>query len=94
VHLIAPQWTGDQNNQAWLLSPEGCAVPFIADRRVRTDAGESLVFSGLPPGRWAYLRTRNASQLTAALTGRGASLPAAQTFIVEAGKTTRVAVAE
>jgi hypothetical protein len=92
LRLIARQWTGDSTDRGWLLSPEGCSVPFYANSVRESDGTEAMVFRNLAAGRWTYLRTRNPTQLGAVLTGRGAALPAIQTFTVDAGKTTRIKV--
>jgi hypothetical protein len=90
LRLVAPQWTGGPHDQGWLVSSEGCAVPFYAISEPEGTGETAMVFRRLAPGRWTYVRTRQLGELSAVLTGRGASLPAIRTFTVDAGKTTRI----
>ena len=77
--------------QTWLVSSNGCSVPFLGTRREPDGGGaEAIVFPRLPAGRWSYVETRTPEETAAILTGRASRLTAIETFTVAAGATTRV----
>jgi len=92
VRLIARRWVRKAGANNWLVSSSGCAVPFYAKVEQESDGQQAMVFRRLATGTWTYVETHNAQELAAVLTGRGLSLPSIKTFVVQSGKTTRVAV--
>jgi carboxypeptidase family protein len=90
VHMaMSPSFT-KQGSRNWLISPTGCAVPFIVRPQTDGTGAEVRVFRGLVPGEWTYVQAHSSEEIAAVLTGRGSSLASIRTFVVEAGRTTRI----
>lgn len=93
LRLIGREWEKMRGVQSWLLSSNGCAVPFLGTSRERDITGETaIVFPRLASGTWSYLEIRTPEELAFVLTGRARTLNAIRTFTVESGKVTRVAL--
>ncbi|HYC61685.1 MAG TPA: carboxypeptidase-like regulatory domain-containing protein [Thermoanaerobaculia bacterium] len=94
LRLLARRWIAKAAAQKWLVSASGCAVPFLAKAEDDSDGLRAMVFRRLASGTWKYVETRNPQELAAVLEGRGSMLIPIKTFVVEAGKTTRVVLPE
>ena len=86
---------GRQNvplGRRWLLSSSGCVVPFLGTRVERDGGDSTVVFPKLAAGTWSYVEIGSPDELASLLTGRATRASAMQTFTVEPGKATRVAL--
>lgn len=82
-----------QDTRPWLVSSEGCAVPFLGVRHESAGEGQSVaVFPNLAVGRWTYVETYSDGEAQALLSGAAMNRQFGPTFTVEAGKRTGVRV--
>ena len=88
LQLSGREWERSAAEKRFLLSQTGCAVPFLATRR----EGDAIVFPKLAAGTWSYVEIRTPQELALLLTGGAPALRVIQTFTVEPGKITRVAL--
>lgn len=76
----------------WLLSPTGCAVPFLGTRTEIENGQRAFVFPKLAAGTWSYVETHTPEEELGLLTGRSANLTRIKTFNVAPAATTRITI--
>lgn len=85
LRIVRPRRVVPPEVAEWLLSAEGCAVPFFGNLATENSEQRTTVFPKLSPGTWTYVVTRGPAERAVVATGRGSSLPPIRAFEVVSG---------